>query len=118
MSWLKIDDGFADHPKVGALSDREFRVWMRVLCYCARYRDPTVDDATIAGISGLDPKKVGRYHEVGLLDRQGDSFLVHDWNVYAPKDPTNAERQAKWRANRNGTVTENVTAEVTDEAEW
>jgi len=113
MSWLRVDDRFADHPKIGALTDREFRIWVRTLCYCARYRDPTVDAATIAGVSGLDSKKVGRFLEVELLDQTGDSLVIHDWNEYAPKDPSGADRQAKWRAARNGRVTDTVTEEVT-----
>ena len=30
MSWLRIDDGFAAHPKIAALSDKDLRVWLRV----------------------------------------------------------------------------------------
>lgn len=36
MSWLKIDDGFAEHPKLSDLSDRSFRLHVAALCYCAR----------------------------------------------------------------------------------
>lgn len=103
MSWLRIDDGFSDHPKIGVLTDSEFRVWIRTLCYCARYRDPTVDDATIAAVSGLNSRRIRRFFDLNLLQREGDGFVVHDWDTYAPKDPTGAARQAKWRANRNGT---------------
>ena len=38
MSWLKLDDGFARHPKVTALTYKDRWTWMAVLCYCARYR--------------------------------------------------------------------------------
>lgn len=110
MSWLRVDDGFADHPKIGKLTDLEFRVWMRTLCYCARYRDPTVDESTVAAVSGLDKKKVEKFTGLGLLDPEGESCVVHDWLTYAPKDPTNADRQAQWRASRNGKVTDEVAA--------
>lgn len=112
MSWLRIDDGFAFHPKIGKLSDRNFRVWMRVLCHCSRYEDPTVDEATIGEVKGLTEATVARFAEVGLLDKSGHSFEIHDWAKYQPKDSTGAERQAKWRARRNGRVTVNVTDDI------
>lgn len=113
MSWLRIDDAFADHPKIGQLTDREFRVWMKTLCYCARYKDPTVDATTIGSVAGLDSRKINRFAELGLLDDLGASRVIHDWQVYAPKDPTGAERQAHWRAaNRNGHITAGVTEDT------
>jgi hypothetical protein len=109
VSWLRIDDGFADHPKIGVLTDKEFRAWVKVLCYCARYRDPTVDAATIAAVNGLTAAMVARYATLGLLDAHGESQVIHDWATYAPKDPSGADRQAKWRASRNGDVAKLVT---------
>lgn len=114
MSWLRIDDGFANHPKIAKLTDREFRVWLRTLCYCARYQDPSVDDATLAEVKGLEVAKIARFAEIGLLDSIGEAYEVHDWQTYTAKDLTGTERQAKWRARRaksNGRVTEKVTHE-------
>lgn len=36
MTWLKIDDGFGEHPKILGLSDSAFRLHVTALCYCAR----------------------------------------------------------------------------------
>jgi hypothetical protein len=36
MSWLRIDDGFVEHPKILDLSDRAFRLHLAGLCYSAR----------------------------------------------------------------------------------
>lgn len=101
MAWLRLDDGFATHPKIAALTDRELRIWLRVLCYCSQHQDPTVDRITIQVVSGLTLKVIRKLIEVGLLDESGGDYEVHDWLVYAPKDPTGADRQAKWRARRN-----------------
>lgn len=114
MAWLRIDDGFASHPKLAQLTDREFRVWMRLLCYCGRHRDPTVDEATIREVNGLNKRAISRFTSLSLLDPVDESWEVHDWLTYQPKDATNAARQAKWRsrvtalrnAERNGEVTE------------
>jgi hypothetical protein len=35
MSWVRLDDGFADHPKIAELDDRAFRIHVWALCDCA-----------------------------------------------------------------------------------
>ncbi len=109
MTWLRMDDGFAFHPKIGKLTDKEFRVWVRVLCHCARYEDPTVDEATIGEVRDLTDARISRYVQLGLLDKSGHAHEIHDWVKYLPKDKSGAERQAAWRARRNGRVTVDVT---------
>ena len=37
MAWTKLDDGFADHPKVAPLSDPAFRAFVAGLCFANRY---------------------------------------------------------------------------------
>lgn len=113
MAWLRIDDGFAFHPKIAALSDRELRVWMRLLCYCARHSDPSVDAVTRQEVVGLTSSVMASLIRLELLDESGSDWEVHDWEHYAPKDMTGAERQARWRSRRNGHVTLGVTEDVT-----
>ena len=36
MGWVRLDDNFADHPKVIALSDTAFRLYIEALCYSNR----------------------------------------------------------------------------------
>lgn len=101
MSWLRLDDGFATNPKIAELTDRELRVWLRVLCYCAQLQDPTVDSVTVREVKGLNSRTILRLLSVGLLDESGDDYEVHHWEHYQPKDLTGATRQARWRARRN-----------------
>lgn len=115
MAWLRIDDGMIENPKISALNDREFRVYFRLISYCARTQDPTVDAVTRREVRGLTNRIVLKLKTLNLLDPVHDGYEVHDWLEYAPKDPTNAERQAKWRSRRNGKVTADVTEEVTDD---
>lgn len=100
MSWLRLDDGFAQHPKVADLTDREFRAWVKLLLYCARYR--TEGDVTEAALRELGVGKAARdtFVSVGLLDVEETEWHVHDWSSYNPSDPTNADRQARFRAKR------------------
>lgn len=101
MTWLRIDDGFASHPKLAQLSDKEFRVWCRTLCFCARYQDPSVDAVALNEIPGLTKAMIAKFADLGLLDGSAQHREIHDWSSYQPKDATGAERQARWRA-RNG----------------
>jgi len=36
MAWVRLDDDFTDNAKIAGLSDRDFRGWIRLLCYCGR----------------------------------------------------------------------------------
>jgi hypothetical protein len=106
MPWLRIDDGFASHPKIAALSDKELRIWLRVLCYCARY--PTVTGhvtlASRSEISGFDRKAVRKFVDTRLLDVvEPGLWEVHDWRNYNPEDRTAAERAKRYRErNKDG----------------
>ena len=37
MSWLRLDDGFAEHPKIQSVSERARWLHVTALCYCARH---------------------------------------------------------------------------------
>jgi hypothetical protein len=98
MGWLRLDDGFAMHPKVAALSDHGYRSWTKILLYCARYRtEGDVPEHAFVEL-GIDRKLRRTYIEVGLLDEDEDGlYSVHDWGDFNKSDPTNAERQKRWR---------------------
>lgn len=86
MSWLRIDDGFAEHYKIAELSDREFRVWLRILCYAARNngRAGRLTAAMRREIVGLTPTILKHLLALGLLDADIDGIVsVHDWPIYA-----------------------------------
>jgi len=84
MPWLRIDDKFATHPKIAALSDREFRVHMRALCYCAEYRtEGVLPAASLREVRGLTPRVAERLIAIGLWEREDDGGLsAHDFAIY------------------------------------
>jgi hypothetical protein len=98
MPWLRLDDGFASRPDVAALTNGEFRLWVRLLCHCARYRDPSVDATTWREVRGLTARRIRRFVALGLLDEDAGSYAINDWKRFQPNDPTAAERKARWRA--------------------
>lgn len=103
MSWVRLEDSFTSHPKIMELSDADFRVWIRLLCHCAKVKDPSVDTKTRKEVGGLTAGRVKRFESLGLLDRERNSHEVHDWTHYAPKDASSAERVRAFRARRSVT---------------
>jgi hypothetical protein len=84
MPWLRVDDGFTDHPKIVALGTPGRRwTWLRILSYTARYRSAVIP----AGIRQIVPEATAKYLgeavDIGLIDRAADGTLtVHDWLIY------------------------------------
>lgn len=105
MTWTKVDDSFADHPKVMALGrDRIVGVglWTAAACYCSRHL--TDGFVPTAAAEGFGHGRVwGRLVEVGLVDRVTGGYQLHDWLDYnPPRDKVLRDRQeAKDRMRRN-----------------
>lgn len=100
MAWLRIDDTFAGHPKMAKLTDRERWVWIRTLCYCARYATNTGAIEAPGEIIGLSPSLLDKLERIGLVDRNGNGVpVVHDWNEYNGKAAVERD-QARERKKR------------------
>lgn len=97
MSWLRLDDGFAAHPKIAALTDAEFRGWLRLLCWCAQYRTREIPNGITTVLPGINKKRLDRFYHLGLIDAGDHGYEVHDWETYNPKDPGAADRVRRYR---------------------
>ena len=113
MSWLRLDDKFAHHPKVAGLTDREFRVHIEAMLYCAEYATAGAIPSSALRLVKATPRVVQRLVDSGLWESNGSGLVVHHFSEYNPKDPSNAERQARWRRKRNDPVDMEVTDGVT-----
>lgn len=107
VPFLLIDDGFAEHRKLEALSDAAFRAFMHSLCYAARNQtDGFIPERTARVIA---PAKATRELVDGVLWHRCDGgYLIHDYLDYNPskqqiseRKQATKERVAAWRA-RNG----------------
>jgi hypothetical protein len=54
MTWLRLDDGFPEHPKVVGLTDAAFRLEVSALCYAHR----NITDGLIP--EGFIPRRLAR----------------------------------------------------------
>jgi len=117
-----VDAVLLGSPVVGQLTDAEFRAWLALLAYVARWRgecDHVNGEfprdwhrfTTYAKPGGKRPARVtkrhvGRFTTLGLLeelvDDAGKQWLrVVDWRDLHPLEWTGAIRQERWR-NRHG----------------
>ena len=92
---------------------------MELLCYCARQGNGgTVPPGVVDVIRHVTPQFLDRCYQLELLDLEYDGeYVIHDWSVYNPKDPTAAARMERYRSkHKNGSVTAGVTEGVTENA--
>lgn len=118
MSWLRLDDKFVRHPKITRLARNDRWTWLEVLSYCSEYKTAGFVPDTIREVV---PKATApfleRCYQLHLLDlttgNEHATYRVHHWDDYNPKDPTKADRMARWRdRKRDGAVDTCVDSEV------
>ena len=112
MTWLRLDDGFADHPKVKRLSDRALRLHLAGMLRCAYWlSDGRIDgDEVRRLLPRVTPATVAELVDAGVWEVVEGGYAVHDWLDYNPpreqflaERKRNAERQRKWKAGRAAT---------------
>src|SRR5689334_9647610 len=131
MAWVKLDDGFTDHPKILALTDRAFRLHVAAMCYSGRYlTDGYIDPGGLRRVLAVHQgrkRDVDALVQAGIWEPDGDGgYHIHDWldwNRPAEKvkhvREESAKRQQQYRDRRKGegqsnAVTNAVTNGVTN----
>lgn len=125
MSWGRRDDMRSLNPKIGQLTDAEYRALDGLMDYvCRSHMDGSFSRVDLKFATYLTPKGprhvtqrvIDKLIQVGLVDpvenpANPHDYYIHDWLEYNPKDPTAAERMRNYRRNkdrngdRNATVT-------------
>jgi len=102
--WSRLDDGFTWNKKVLRAGNEAAGAFARMVSHCSHQRsDGYVDEATAIAIAGRR-KVLDTMVTVGLLDREGVDFRVHNYLKYNPsraeldaKRSAKTERQERWR---------------------
>lgn len=107
MAWLKLDDGFAEHPKIDPLSARAFRLHVTALCLVARKLTDghvTAKDAQVCRLlAGANKANVAELEQAGLWETVGDGWLIRDYLDYNPSaERVKAERE-RWAESKRKT---------------
>jgi hypothetical protein len=88
MGWLYVDDGFPEHPK--AIAAGGDACWLWVCGFGFINRNDTagyLPKTVVARLSDRkNPKRLAtRLVEVGLWEDKGDSYYMHDYDVWNAK---------------------------------
>lgn len=107
MSWVKLDDGCMEHPKLLAAGAAGVALWLAGLCYANRQKSrdgliPALKIACLYPMAG--PQKVAaKLVEVGLWETAPDGFRIHDYHDYQPTaKQAEAVSQIRSEAGRKG----------------
>lgn len=118
--WVKVDDGFVEHPKVTEASrrlgpngaGRVVAVWLEALCYSARNLTDGMVPILIAkkfitDRRPLDVLDVLAMPDVRLMTKSEAGYRFHDFNHYQPsaasiKEKRQRDRDRKSAKDSNG----------------
>ena len=115
MGWVRVDDNFADHPKIIALSDKAFRLFITGLCYSNRQlTDGVIPYQIVSAWVGDDPfKPSDELEDQNLWERVDKGFAIRSYTEYQPtrekvnkKRDEAKERLRKFRDKQNSNETE------------
>jgi hypothetical protein len=100
MTWVKLDDGFAEHVKMSRLSNDALALWVVGLAYCNR----NLTDGFIPSQVGLGQLRycngntvpaIRELEDTGCWIETDGGWQVHDFHDYQPtKESVLAERAA------------------------
>lgn len=98
MTWVKLDDGFPENPKVATLSPAAIGLHVCALCYCNRN---LTDGEIRKGIekrltsTSSTSRLVNQLVGAGLWLDEGESWRIHDYLDFQPsKAKVQADRAA------------------------
>jgi hypothetical protein len=104
MPWVRIDENAMEHPKVAALPDGAFRLWVTGLAYCQKFlKDGFISDVAMKGLRGYTAARRDALVTCGLWDAVDGGAQVHDyleWNE-SRAHVLNSREQARERLKKH-----------------
>jgi hypothetical protein len=93
MTWVRIDDGFPNHPKIIGLSDGAFRLYITALCYSNAYlTDGIIPINTVKKLS--NSRHISALVEANLWEICGDDIKILGYDEYQfTKEKVETERK-------------------------
>lgn len=89
MSWFKVDDKLAFHPKVIRAGNSAMGLWLRGGAWSADQATDGFIPATMIPVLGGRPSDTKALVAAGLWVEEAGGFRMHDWTDY---QPTKVER--------------------------
>lgn len=95
MAWFRIDDGFADHPKVIRAGNAAVGLWVRCGAYSSRYLTEGHVAPELVNTYAGNRREVDRLIDTRLWIPNGDGFVIPDFLEFNPSaEQVLAERAA------------------------
>ncbi len=106
MPWVKLDDQFADHPKIVACGPLASWLYVCGLGYCSRLlTDGFIPDGQVRKLADVEDARglAERLVEVNLWERAEGGYRIHDYHDYQPtREKALATREARAEAGSRG----------------
>jgi hypothetical protein len=103
--WFRLYADAMRNPKVLKLSDKEFRLWVRLLALASENDGvlPAADEIKLMLNMRLDhlSSALDRLISVGLIDALDVGYCPHNWDKFQYKSDTSTPRVTKHRQKRN-----------------
>ena len=98
MAYVLLDDQIAAHPKVLKAGAEAAWMWACAIAYCNRQLTDGLVPAealpTMGTFKTAPAKLAARLVDVGLFERDGDGYRVHDYLAHNPDKGTVQARRA------------------------
>lgn len=99
MPWTKFDDGFHEHPKTVAMSDKAFRLFACSVTYSGRHRlrgRLTPNHLVVLfRLTGAKMRHVDELVALKSYDRDGNDVLIHGFEDYNPDNEELRRKRAE-----------------------
>lgn len=109
VAWVKLATGFGRHPKVLAAGDAAAMAHIRAMCWTAEAGTDGCIPPEALPIIPATRKQVERLERVGLWERNGVGWVIHDWtdfNITSEEDRRRRDlaerRKERWRRAHQG----------------
>ena len=110
MDWFKVDSRIATNPKIDDLTDGAYRaltyLWGHAMTHETGGRIPATASRLIPRVR---PKQLAELEKNGFLHRNGDGWVIHDWEEHQraalgiqEKKRKDVERKRAARAEKKG----------------
>ena len=121
MTWFKVDDQLAIHPKAIAAGNSAMGLWVRAGSWCGAHLTGGALPKHMVGTLGAQLRDAKRLVEVGLWDATDVGYQFRGWDEYQPaksqveaKRVADRERKRRWRESKSHADGHAVTPSGTD----
>ena len=105
MAWARIDDQYAEHPRIVGLTDRSFRLQTAAICLANRkLTDGHLGDAdtrVLLALTKATKRHIEELIAAGVWTKNGHGYVIRDYLDWNPDAETVKERRRKDNERRN-----------------